>query len=132
MTKILIIEDHPDTRDLIQIVLEADGHEVYEVETGEDGIEAAKRILPRIILLDISLAGNIDGLEVARRLRADASFEQTVIVALTAHAMKDDAERVFQAGCDSYWTKPIVDFEQFSDDIQEMAKNGRKEPASQS
>ena len=129
MTKILIIEDHADTRDLIQIMLEAEGYEVAQAETGEEGIKTAREFQPALILLDISLAGKTDGLEVARYLRADSFFDQTIVVALTAHAMRDDAERVVNAGCDLYWTKPVVDFEQFSRDLRKAIQNGRKVPA---
>ncbi len=125
MAKILLVEDHSDTRDLIRIVLESDGHTVAEAVTGEDALKLAKQFEPQLILMDISLAGNINGLEAARRLRADSSFDRTIILALTAHAMKQDKEPILAAGCDEYWTKPILDFGLFKNMISDSIRRGR-------
>ena len=125
MARILIIEDHPDTREVLRILLEMDGYEVAEAHTGEDGLRAAQNFAPALILMDVSLAGEIDGLETTRRLRADPSFDGTVIVALTAHAMKGDREMTLNAGCDDYWTKPIIDFAEFREGIRRAIERGR-------
>ena len=125
MAKILLIEDHQDSRDLIRYVLEIDDHTVVEASTGEDGIRLSKPFTPELILLDISLAGEIDGMETARRLRRDTAFDKTVIIALTAHAMKNDEEMILAAGCDKYFTKPIVDFEVFRAEINRALIEGR-------
>lgn len=125
MAKILIIEDHPDTREVLRLLLEMDGYEITEARTGEDGIAVAKKILPDLILMDISLAGEIDGLEAARRLRADAAFDKTIIIALTAHAMKGDREMTLESGCDDYQTKPVIDFVEFRRLIADAIRYGR-------
>lgn len=126
MAKILIIEDHPDTRELLRLMLEMQGFEIEEARAGEEGVRKAKEFAPDLILMDISLAGEISGWEATRRLRADPDFDQTIIVALTAHAMKDDRERTFAHGCDDYWTKPILDFPEFQRAIAEMIARGRR------
>ena len=126
MAKILLIEDHQDSRDLIRIVLEIDEHTVVEVASAEEGLKLAKQFAPELILMDISLAGEIDGLEATRRLRSDAAFDRTVIFALTAHAMKTDEEMIINAGCDRYFTKPIVDFEVFRQEVAKALINGRR------
>jgi CheY-like chemotaxis protein len=125
VAKILLIEDHQDSRDLIRFVLEIDEHTIVEAGTGEEGIKLAKQFAPDLILMDISLAGEIDGLEASRRLRADSAFDKTVIFALTAHAMKKDEEMILAAGCDKYFTKPIVDFDLFRAEINKSLINGR-------
>ena len=125
MAKILLIEDHQDSRDLIRIVLEIDEHTVVEVATAEEGLRLAKQFNPELIIMDISLAGEIDGLEATRRLRCDAAFDRTVIFALTAHAMKNDEDMILAAGCDKYFTKPIVDFEVFRQEIAKALVRGR-------
>ena len=125
MAKILLIEDHQDSRDLIRIVLEIDEHTVVEVASAEEGLKLARQFAPELIIMDISLAGEIDGLEATRRLRADAAFDGTVIFALTAHAMQRDEETILAAGCDQYFTKPIVDFEIFRQEIAKALISGR-------
>jgi two-component system, cell cycle response regulator DivK len=126
MAKILIIEDHPDTRELLRLMLEMEGYEIAEARAGEEGVRRAKEFAPDLILMDISLAGEISGWEATQRLRADPQFDNTIIVALTAHAMKDDRDTTFAYGCDDYWTKPILDFPEFQRAIAEMVAHGRQ------
>jgi CheY-like chemotaxis protein len=125
MAKILFIEDEPDIRDLVQLALE-DEHGVTVAETAEEGLRRAAEDAPDLILMDISLGGAFDGLEATRRLRADPRFERTPIIALTAHAMPGDRERVLSAGCDDHWPKPITDLLAFRDMIARVALEGRK------
>ena len=126
MAKILIIEDHSDTRELLRLMLEMEGYDIIEAHAGEEGVRKAKESSPDLILMDISLAGEISGWEATQRLRSDPQFDNTIIVALTAHAMKDDRDTTFAYGCDEYWTKPILDFPKFQEAIAEMLKQGRK------
>jgi two-component system cell cycle response regulator DivK len=125
MARILLVEDEPDTRELVRLTLELDGHEVVEAGTGEDGIDRARRWTPDLILMDLSLAGKFDGLEATRRLRADVAFNGVPIVALTAHAMQGDRERSLAAGCDEHWTKPILDLGKFREMVTRAAEQGR-------
>jgi two-component system cell cycle response regulator DivK len=126
MAKILIIEDHPDTRELLRLMLEMESYEIAEARTGEEGVRKANEDVPDLILMDISLAGEISGWEATKRLRADPKFDRTIIVALTAHAMKDDRDTTFAYGCDEYRTKPILDFPEFQRAIGEMIARGRQ------
>lgn len=103
---VLIVDDNPTNLKLLRIILEQEG---YEVTTANDAEEALRRLAhakPRMILMDIQLPG-IDGLELTRRLKADPEYAGTVIIALTAYAMKGDEEKARAAGCDGYITKPI-------------------------
>lgn len=125
MAKILIVEDESDSRDLLRVVLEMDGHEVFEAVNAEDGVAQARAHSPELILMDVSLAGAYDGLEATRRLRADTVFDNTPIIALTAHAMRGDRERVLAAGCDDHWTKPITDLIVFKDNVDRVIADGR-------
>jgi CheY-like chemotaxis protein len=125
MAKILVVEDDRDIRELIRMVLEMNGHELHEAGTGEDGLAQAKRLRPDVILMDLSLAGAIDGLESTRRLRSDATFDRTPIVALTAHAMRGDREQSLHAGCDEHWTKPIIDLDLFKEMVERVVVAGR-------
>jgi two-component system cell cycle response regulator DivK len=125
MAKILLVEDDPDTRELVRLTLELYGHDVTEARTAEDGIAKARATAPDLILMDLSLGGKFDGLEATKRLRADPAFESTPIVALTAHAMAGDREKSLAAGCDEHWTKPILDLSAFKDNVARIAAQGR-------
>ena len=126
MAKILFVEDEPDIRDLVRLALE-DEHGVTVAETAEEGLRHAAEDAPDLILMDISLGGSFDGLEATRRLRADPRFHATPIIALTAHAMPGDRERVLAAGCDEHWPKPITDLLAFRDMVARVASEGRKQ-----
>lgn len=125
MAKILLVEDEPDTRELVRLTLELDGHEVVEAGTAEEGILRARSSRPDLILMDLSLGGQFDGLEATKRLRADPAFEETPIIALTAHAMQGDRERSLAAGCDDHWTKPIIDLAAFKKEVATASSRGR-------
>ena len=125
MAKILLVEDEPDTRELVRLTLELDGHEVLEAATAEEAILKARTGRPALILMDLSLAGQFDGLEATKRLRADPAFDEVPIVALTAHAMQGDRERSLAAGCDEHWTKPILDLATFKREVAKTAERRR-------
>ena len=80
--RMLVIEDDEDVAAAMRVVLEMVGHEVSVARTGADGIAAARASRPEVVLCDIGLPG-MDGYEVARRIRADASLRETFLVALS-------------------------------------------------
>jgi two-component system, cell cycle response regulator DivK len=104
---VLYIEDHYHNRRLVQKVLTAGGYEVLLAEDGASGWEMIKAHHPQLLLLDIALPGELDGLDVASRIRADDALSDIWIVALTASAMQGDRERFLEGGCDAYLAKPI-------------------------
>lgn len=105
---ILYIEDNPDNMRLVQRALESRGYHLFQAKNGLDGVQVAENEDVDLILLDINLP-DIDGYEVARRLRSSSkrSLMSTPIIAVTANALKGDAERALEAGCDVYMSKPI-------------------------
>ena len=105
---ILYIEDNPDNMLLVQRALESRGYKLLKAMNGLDGVETAEKEDIDLILLDINLP-DIDGYEVARRLRKSNKPELAYIpvIAITANALKGDAERALEAGCDVYMSKPI-------------------------
>ncbi len=131
MATIMLVEDAADTRDLVTMALEMDGHEIVSAETGEAGIEKIKKIQPDLILMDISLPGNMSGLDVVRILRADSAFDRTPILALSAHALASDQQNSLAAGCDEHITKPILDIAAFTEYVSLYAQNGRKKEAAE-
>jgi two-component system cell cycle response regulator DivK len=104
--KILVVEDNEDSRELVVKVLKNKGYQVTAAVDGEEAVEKAIAETPDLILLDISLP-KLDGYEVAKKLKSLAEFQDIPIVALTAHAMKGDREKVIVAGFEGYITKPI-------------------------
>jgi len=103
---ILYIEDNPENQLLVRRVLQAAGHVVVEAIDGFSGLELARQSPPDLILLDINLP-EIDGYELAGRLRSLPGMAEVPIVALTANVMKGDRERTLAAGCDGYIQKPV-------------------------
>ncbi|MFN2151163.1 MAG: response regulator [Anaerolineales bacterium] len=105
---ILYIEDNPDNMMLVQRALEARGYTLLKAFNGLDGIDTAENKDIDLILLDINLP-DIDGYEVAQRLRKsnNSKLAYLPIIAITANALKGDAQKALDAGCDVYMSKPI-------------------------
>lgn len=103
---ILYVEDNPMNRTLVKRVLESRGFQVEIAEDGLTGLQRARELMPRLILMDIGIPG-CDGLEITRRLKADPDLAGIPVVALTAFAMAGDRDRALAAGCTGYITKPI-------------------------
>ena len=103
---ILIVDDNPINLKLIRVLLAGEGYDVRTATAAEEALDLLKDFQPRLILMDIQLPG-MDGLELTRRIKADPAMQKTVILALTAYAMKGDEEKALAAGCDGYITKPI-------------------------
>jgi two-component system cell cycle response regulator DivK len=106
MIKVLVIEDNDKNRYLISFLLKAEGYEVIEAITGEEGVEKTIREQPDLVLMDIQLPG-IDGYEATRQIRASPSGGNVPVIALTSYAMTGDRERALAAGCTGYVEKPI-------------------------
>jgi two-component system cell cycle response regulator DivK len=106
MARVLYIEDNQANRLLVLRVLTAEGHMVLEAEDGSMGLEIARREHPDLVLVDINMP-EMDGYEVASRLRALSQLDGVPIIALTANVLRGDRERSLQAGCDGYIQKPL-------------------------
>jgi CheY-like chemotaxis protein len=115
--RILIVEDNVDAAETLRDVLEFGGHDVRVAYSAREGLEDARQQHPDVILCDIGLPG-MDGYDFAREFRADESFKDTVLVALTGYAMPEDLQRARQAGFDRHLAKP-ASFEK----IDEMLRN---------
>jgi len=103
---VLVIEDNEQNLYLVTFLLENNGYEVVQARDGREGIEAAGRVTPILILLDIQLPG-MNGYEVAQALRTNPALSEVPIVAVTSYAMVGDRERALAAGCSGYIEKPI-------------------------
>jgi PAS domain S-box-containing protein len=103
---ILVIEDNADTRDVLKLMLEVEGASVETAENGEEGLRTAERLRPDIVLCDIGLP-DIDGFEVARRIRARPDLAVSRLIALTGYGQAEDMRQAIKAGFDAHLTKPV-------------------------
>src|SRR4051812_32654523 len=103
---ILIVDDNPINLKLARVLLDSEGYLVETADDAEQALSKLTQLAPAPILMDLQLPG-MDGLTLVRKLRQDARWNETWIVALTAYAMKGDDEKALAAGCDGYVTKPI-------------------------
>jgi len=103
---ILVVEDNEKNLKLVRDVLEYAGYDVRVARTAEDGITLAVKEPPDLVLMDLQLPG-MDGMEALRRLRENPRTADIPVVAVTAQAMKQDRERVLDAGFNGYVEKPI-------------------------
>ena len=106
MARIVVVEDNELNRDLLVRRLVKRGFEVVTAVDGLQALEVTRSSKPDLVLMDMSLP-ELDGVEVTRLLRADASLEGLPVIALTAHAQSVDRQRALDAGCDDFDTKPI-------------------------
>jgi two-component system alkaline phosphatase synthesis response regulator PhoP len=104
--KVLIADDEPDIREILQYNLSAEGYEVFTAKDGDEALEKAKRIQPDLIVLDVMMPKK-SGVEVCQLLRAQAAFKDTIILLLTA--LNDDGSIIkgLETGADDYIGKPV-------------------------
>ena len=103
--RILIVEDNPDGRETLALMLGMEGHEVHAAEDGPSGVKEALEWTPDAAIVDIGLPG-FDGYEVARRIRAAAKGFAIKLVALTGYGQEEDRRAAMAAGFDSFLVKP--------------------------
>ncbi|MDZ4074760.1 MAG: response regulator [Hylemonella sp.] len=107
MKKVLIIDDHATTRDLIKWALNESGLKLSEASNGEAGILAAKQSHPDLILLDIMMPGGLDGYAVCKQLRDSDTLAKVKIILLSANDAEADRKRGQEAGANAYLVKPF-------------------------
>lgn len=107
MKNLLVVEDHPEIRRLLRLALETPDWRVHEAADGESGLQAATRLRPEVVLLDVMMPGALDGIDVCRRIRADPGLSACRVVILSARGAPDDLQRGRAAGADAYLVKPF-------------------------
>jgi PAS domain S-box-containing protein len=103
---ILVVDDNVDAAETLAALLRLDGHRVEVAFDGEQALVAAAALRPRVVLLDLGLP-KLDGLAVARRLRADDGFQQAALIAMSGYAQAADREASAKAGFDAHLAKPV-------------------------
>src|SRR5207302_8695333 len=104
--RILVIEDNPTNLDLMTYLLHACGHTPLSAIDGESGLDLSRREKPDLVICDVQLP-KMNGREVAKEFKRDASLQKIPIIAVTAYAMVGDRDRLLAAGFDGYIAKPI-------------------------
>ncbi len=104
--KVLIVEDDRDNLSVATQLLEFYGAEVRSAENGQQGLELLAEYRPTLVLLDLSMP-SMDGWQMLKRLRADPAMAHLPVIAVTAHAMDGDKQRVLEAGFNGYISKPF-------------------------
>jgi len=111
MKKILIVDDQPEVRELVQITLLAEDYKVIMADNGEKAIETAKSEKPHLIIMDVMMPGDIDGLEATRRIKSDPHTGKCKIIILSAKGQESDRKKGLDAGADDYLVKPFSPLE---------------------
>lgn len=104
--RILIVEDNMDNYELVRLVLERAGYDVFLAVNGRDGVDAARAQKPDLILMDMGLP-EMDGWKAAKTLKSSEETKTIPLYALTAHTLSHERKRAILAGCDGYIPKPI-------------------------
>lgn len=104
--RILVVEDNPDAAATLRDFLELSGHEVELAISGRDGVQAARKFHPEVVLCDLGLPG-MDGFEVAAELRRDPETASAKLIAVTGYGRDEDRRRSKEAGFDLHLTKPV-------------------------
>ncbi|GAB4352320.1 MAG: response regulator [Candidatus Abyssubacteria bacterium] len=122
--RILVVEDNAMNMELAVDLLKLQGYEVLSASTGQEALDISEREHPDLILMDVQLPG-MDGLTVTKKLKENPETMDIPVVALTAHAMKGDEERILDHGCTGYISKPI-DTREFSRTVEKFIARTKK------
>lgn len=105
--KILIVDDQLEVRNLLAITLNADNYEVYHANNWVSALAMTRAIKPDLILLDVMMPGEFDGLEVCKRIKNDEELSSTIVIIVSALSQVADRYKGLEAGADDYLTKPF-------------------------
>lgn len=111
MRTIMIVDDQPEVRELVELTLRSQQFNIIQASSGSTAIEEARAELPDLILMDVMMPGDIDGYEAVRTLKNDPATKDIVIFMLTAKGQKSDYEQGMVVGADGYFTKPFSPLE---------------------
>jgi CheY-like chemotaxis protein len=115
----LVVEDNAEVRKLIRMTLEISDLDVYEADSGENGIRMVIDLHPDIVLMDIMMPGQIDGLQACRRIKDHPSLSSTPVILLTARGQQNDIKAGKDAGANEYLVKPFSPL-QLLDSVQRL------------
>jgi len=107
MKKILIVDDQVEVRELVDVTLRVGDHEILHAERGEQAVEIARREKPDLIIMDVSMPGEMDGLQATRAIKGDPETRNCTVIILSAKGQETEIRQGFDAGADDYFVKPF-------------------------
>jgi len=107
MTKILIVDDREDVRDLLEATLRRGKYEIMSAASGQEALEVAADRRPAVIIMDVLMPGSVDGIQATRILKSDDRTKGSKILILTGKETDQIAEEAVSAGADAYLAKPF-------------------------
>jgi len=107
MKKILLVDDHPDLRALVRMTLELDQFSVSEATSAAAAMQAMRSAAPDLVLLDVMMPGEYNGLELCRRLKQDPALQRIPVILLTARGSAADRLAAERAGANLFLVKPF-------------------------
>lgn len=120
----MIVEDNMDTYELVRFILERNGFETFLAMNGRDGVNAAAKQQPDLIIMDLSMP-EMDGWTATRLIKGNLLTSSIPLIALTAHVLPSDRKRAYDAGCDEYITKPM-DLLDLLETVNDWMQKGKK------
>lgn len=108
---VLITDDQADIRKLVRMTLDTADVELYEADNAASALDLIYRIRPKVVLMDIMMPGEMDGLDACRQIKVDADLARTVVIMLTARGQQADLDAGKTAGADAYLVKPFSPLE---------------------
>jgi len=111
MKKILIVDDEMEVRRLVEVTLRTGSYKILQAEDGKKAIEIAKEEKPDLILMDVMMGGDRDGIEATKALKNDPETKNCTVIILTAKGQEQDKKAGFDAGADDYFVKPFSPLE---------------------
>lgn len=105
--KLLIVDDHEALRTLLKMTLEYSDFELFEAVNGQKALDMVEQVKPDVLILDIMMPGELDGIEVCRRLKTNPDTAHIKVILLSAKGQKEDIRTGGNAGADAYFVKPF-------------------------
>lgn len=105
--RILIVEDHADIRKLIRMTLEFEDYDIHEAANADEGLEAVRQLRPDVLLLDVMMPGQLNGLDLCRLAKTDPTLGWPRVILLSARGQSQDIEAGMNSGADAYLLKPF-------------------------
>ena len=106
MSSILVVDDHADIRRLLSVTL-GKGHDILEADNGAQALDIIERALPRVVLLDVMMPGDVSGMDVLKAIRNNPALRSTRVAMLTARGQSSDMDAATELGADAYFVKPF-------------------------
>ena len=111
MKKILIVDDQLEVRELVEVTLRGEDYQIIQAKDGQEAIDTTIAMKPDLIIMDIMMPGDIDGLEATRCIKNNPDIKDCKIIMLTAKGQEADKEKGYEVGADDYFIKPFSPLE---------------------